>query len=106
MDAIVDDVSNSENLKLPARMSKAPLELEDKRKYLVALLSHDPGVFLERHGKLLSANQRSFFEPLRKDSYEVDFYLKLLEDEEHVRMANPEVELPALEMQLKRILKI
>ena len=90
---LIIGLSNSEKLRLPARLSQAAPTLEDRKQYLQALLSHDPGVFLERHGKTLNAKQRQYFEPLRKGSYEVDFYLKLLEDEEKANMAKVQVSL-------------
>ena len=39
------------------------------------------GVFLERHGSALLVSERQQFEALR-DDYEINFYLKLLEDRE------------------------
>ena len=81
---IANSLIDSEGLRLPARLSEGPAPAAEKTKYLHALLEHDPGVFLERHGKLISKEQRAFFEPLRDSSYEVDFYLKLLEDEDQM----------------------
>ena len=82
IDLISNTLSQSQSLKLPARLSTEPISSTNRRQYLHALLSHDPGVFLERHGQLLSAAQRKCFEPLRNEAYEVDFFLKLLEDED------------------------
>lgn len=79
---IVETVIHCDQLKLPARLSRAPLSSVDRRQYLLALLQHDAGVFLERHGRLIDSKQRAYFQPLAAESYEVDFYLKLLEDEE------------------------
>ena len=80
----VDEISSSlaklESLSVPAKMAKDGCTQEQKISYLTALLQHDPGVFLERHGKLITPNQRHYFEPLR-DDYEVNFYLMLLEDQ-------------------------
>jgi len=67
-------------LALPSNLSNKPPTLQDKESYLKALLHHDPGVFLERHGKLITLEQRAAFESLRENSYEIDFYLKHLED--------------------------
>ena len=77
--AISDQCISSSELRLPARMSESVPTDEEKRAYLTGLLTHDPGVFLERHGKLLHDQQRQFFEPLRGD-YEVNFYMMMLED--------------------------
>jgi hypothetical protein len=44
--------------------------------YLRALLLRDAGVFLERHGKLLTASELELFQPLRESSYEVSFYYR------------------------------
>eukprot|EP00887_Chlorella_sp_A99_P000172 scaffold13.g172.t1 len=52
-----------------------------RHEYLQALLLRDPGVFLERHGELLTPEERGAFDCLRA-SFEVNFYLKLLEDQE------------------------
>lgn len=55
--------------------------------YLSGLISKDPGVFLERHGELLSATDLNLFDRLR-DDYEVNFYLRQLEQqlESHVEI--------------------
>ncbi len=82
IETIADALANTNQLKLPARLDKGTVTFAEKQQYLRALLQHDPGVFLERHGKLIGKQERSFFEPLRTSSYEVDFYLKLLEDED------------------------
>ena len=89
VESIVAALAESDALRLPARLSKGSITNREKHQYLQALLRHDPGVFLERHGKLVSKEQRAFFEPLRNESYEVDFYLKLYEDEdqqEHMKV--------------------
>lgn len=72
------------SLRLPVSLQRDPTEpvTPEKRKdYVTGLLERDPGVFLERYGSKLSQQERAQFEPLR-DDYEVDFYLKLAEDEE------------------------
>ena len=76
---IVQHCSLSNDLRLPSRMSKTEATNQDKLNYLKALLQHDPGVFLERHGALITKKQRVFFEPLR-DDYEVNYYIMVLED--------------------------
>lgn len=48
--------------------------------YLSAILSKDPGVFLERHGELLTASELMLFESLRTD-YEVNFYFRQLQQQ-------------------------
>lgn len=79
IEEIVQHCSLSNNLRLPSRMSKTEATNQDKLDYLKALLQHDPGVFLERHGALITKKQRVFFEPLR-DDYEVNYYIMVLED--------------------------
>ena len=73
-------LAHDDALRLPTSKSKKSSTLQDKEAYLKALLLHDPGVFLERHGSLITKEQLVAFEDLRKDSYEIDFYLKLLLD--------------------------
>lgn len=94
VESIVAALAESDALGLPARLSKGSITNREKHQYLQALLRHDPGVFLERHGKLVSKEQRAFFEPLRNESYEVDFYLKLYGDEdqqEHMKVRIQEI---------------
>ena len=72
------------NLRLPASLQrdlKDPVTPQKRKDYVTNLLERDPGVFLERYASKLSQQERAQFEPLR-DDYEVDFYLKLAEDEE------------------------
>jgi hypothetical protein len=71
------------NLRLPAQLRRQPEgpSNQDRHRYLSQLLLHDPGVFLERHGSSLTPAELSNFHSLRGD-YEVDFYLKVLEDEQ------------------------
>ena len=72
------------SLRLPASLQrdlKDPVTPQKRKDYVTNLLERDPGVFLERYASKLSQQERAQFEPLR-DDYEVDFYLKLAEDEE------------------------
>lgn len=72
------------NLALPASLQREltdPVTPQKRKDYVTSLLERDPGVFLERYASKLSQQERAQFEPLR-DDYEVDFYLKLAEDEE------------------------
>lgn len=71
-----------DSLRLPGRLSRdnQPVSIDIKTQYLGNLLTHDPGVFLERHGELLIEKEITAFQAIRNSSYEVDFYLKLLED--------------------------
>ena len=72
------------SLRLPASLQRdltEPVTPQKRKDYVTCLLERDPGVFLERYGSRLSQQERAQFEPLR-DDYEVDFYLKLAEDEE------------------------
>lgn len=76
--AIAKRLSHESTLRLPAQLRGAPTRASDgsegalgeasdaaKQGYLEALLLRDPGVFLERHGELLTAAERAAFEPLR-----------------------------------------
>ena len=67
-------------LKLPRSLGEEP-DTEAKALYLKKLLRRDPDVFLERHGPNLNSEEKALFEPLRPDSFEVDFYMRQLEDE-------------------------
>eukprot|EP00873_Tetraselmis_striata_P018266 jgi/Tetstr1/438530/TSEL_027082.t1 len=49
--------------------------------YLRALLLRDAGVFLERHGGLLTPEELELFQPLCATSYEVNFYYRLLKQD-------------------------
>lgn len=80
IDAISARLAALPDLRLPAQLQSGASE-QRKKEYLQALLLHDPGVFLERHGSSLSTFERDQFQPLRGD-YEVDFYLRLLADGE------------------------
>lgn len=76
-------LSTDPSLRLPASLQRdqaEPVTSQKRREYLIPLLERDPGVFLERYASKLSGQERAHFEPLR-DDYEVDFYLKLAEDE-------------------------
>ena len=66
-------------LKLPRSLGEEP-GTETKALYLRKLLRRDPDVFLERHGPNLNSEERALFEPLRPDSFEVDFYMRQLEN--------------------------
>lgn len=80
---IAQRLTNDPTLRLPVSLE---LESSDKvsdqkrKEYLQTLLQRDPGVFLERYSNKLTEAERAQFEPLRGD-YEVDFYLKLAEDD-------------------------
>ena len=65
-------------LKLPRSLGDHPAAAT-KQEYLACLLSRDTGVFLERHGEALNTNERALFEPLRTGSFEVEFYMRQLE---------------------------
>ena len=76
-------LSGDLSLQVPASLQRTltePLTPQKRKEYLKTLLERDPGVFLERYASKLSKQERAEFEPLR-DDYEVDFYLKLAEDE-------------------------
>lgn len=73
-------------LKLPRSVGEEP-GAEAKRTYLKRLLKRDPDVFLERHGTDLTPRERALFEPLRPDSFEVDFYMRRLEDDRTISNA-------------------
>jgi hypothetical protein len=84
--ALADRVAALADLRLPARLAgrdaaAAPPPAAARREYAAALLRHDAGVFLERHGDLLLERELALFAALRADDYEVDFYLRALEAE-------------------------
>ena len=65
-------------LTLPRSLGEHPAA-DKKEQYLHSLLSRDAGVFLERHGDVLNDDERALFEPLRPTSFEVEHYMKQLE---------------------------
>jgi len=85
-DAIKDisqRLSGDLSLRLPTSLQHnldEPVTPQRRKEYVTTLLERDPGVFLERYANKLLEQERAQFEPLR-DDYEVDFYLKLAEDE-------------------------
>jgi len=40
------------------------------------LLTHKPALFLQRYGSYLSEEHLAYFDEIREENYEVDFYLK------------------------------
>ena len=84
VEQISDRLAEDPALRLPGNLTKSGEQpsAEKRQEYLRALLLRDPGVFLERHGDQLDAKELAAFEPLRGGSYEVDFYMKLLEDKQ------------------------
>jgi Coiled-coil domain containing protein (DUF2052) len=81
-DLIIERLAQQTSLRLPGQLSRNEgLITEEQRSiYLRNLLTHDPGVFLERHGDELFATELEYFHPLRSSSYEIYFYMKLLEN--------------------------
>jgi hypothetical protein len=82
--ALADRVAALADLRLPASLAgrdaaAAAAPPVARREYAAALLRHDAGVFLERHGDLLLERELALFATLRADDYEVDFYLRALE---------------------------
>ena len=54
------------DLRLPGQLTRGePPTKAMKQAYLMGLLSHDPGVFLERHGELLTTDELQSFDSLR-----------------------------------------
>lgn len=80
--AIVQRLTAEPSLRIPTSLQLASGGVSDQKReaYLSTLLQHDPGVFLERYANRLTETEQGYFEPLRGD-YEVDFYLKLVEDD-------------------------
>lgn len=70
--SISQRLSTSADLTLPGQLTKSGEQptVEKRQQYLEALLLRDPGVFLERHGEMLTQQERQAFQPLRGD-YEV-----------------------------------
>ncbi|KAI7841196.1 hypothetical protein COHA_005162 [Chlorella ohadii] len=81
IDALSARLAALPDLRLPAQLRQGGASGERRRDYLTRLLQHDPGVFLERHGSELTADERRQFDCLRGD-YEVQFYLRLLDEQE------------------------
>jgi hypothetical protein len=81
-DLIIDRLSQLSSLRLPGQGTypDKSTTVEKRSIYLRNLITHDPGVFLERHGDHLRTVELEYFSCLRSSSYEVDFYMKLLED--------------------------
>ena len=79
---ITSRLSQIDTLRLPGLLLRGeqPASIDTRSKYLHNLLTHDPGVFLERHAELLQDDEITAFHAIRDSSYEIDFYLKLLED--------------------------
>jgi len=79
---IIGRLAQQTSLRIPASLSRndEPITQETRFAYLRNLLTHDPGVFLERYGDDLLEIELEYFIPLRRTSYEIDFYMKLLED--------------------------
>ena len=75
VDSIVTRLAGHEDLWVPSLVRGGMMT---KREYLHDLLCRDPGVFLERHGRLLTTEEIGEFERLRDSNYEVDFYLAQL----------------------------
>ena len=78
-------LAGSQDLLLPARLlisTNGKPSRECRWEYLHSLLEQDPSVFLERHGKDLSTEEISIFEPLSHD-YEVAFWLQRLQQQKH-----------------------
>lgn len=71
--ALAERLSRLPELSLPSSLSREPSSATQSQIYrhLTDLLSRDPGVFLERHGACLTAEELAAFEPLRAGSYEV-----------------------------------
>lgn len=85
VDKIASHLAGDPRLRLPGSLTQTSVGTDAdagraRLDYLSALLSKDPGVFLERHGELLPASELSLFESLR-DDYEVNFYLRQLEQQ-------------------------
>ena len=81
--ALAQRLKTDASLRLPASLERSAAESiseQKRREYLETLLHRDPGVFLERYASKLTDAERALFEPLR-GNYEVDFYLKLAEDD-------------------------
>jgi hypothetical protein len=78
-DVIITRLAQQTYLRVPGQLDQS-ITVEKRFKYLRNLITHDPGVFLERHGDALNAPELDYFQALRSSSYEVDFYMKILED--------------------------
>lgn len=73
VEQIASRLADDPLLRLPGSLTQTRSSADSRcarSEYLAALLSRDPGVFLERHGELLPASDLSMFQRLRTD-YEV-----------------------------------
>lgn len=83
VDLFCDRLAKLDTVRLPAHLLRATsgsATSEIRLRYLRSLVTQNPSVFLERHGKLLQEGELQYFQTLSGD-YEVNFYLKALRDE-------------------------
>merc|ERR1712096_123527 len=61
---------------------ESDLSVEEKANLSRELLKNKPATFVERFGKYLSEEQLEYFEEMRSDNYELEFYLKQARQEQ------------------------
>jgi len=86
--AVASRLSSQPDLALPAYMSRdrLPPDAAEITSHIIGLLQRDPAVFLERYGPLLQPQEISMFEPLREINYEIDYWLR------HVQQQHEQLE--------------
>eukprot|EP00775_Hariotina_reticulata_P014335 gene14335-61_t len=65
---------------------RLPPDAAEITNHISELLQRDPAVFLERYGSRLQPQEISAFEPLRESNYEIDYWLR------HVQQQHEQVE--------------
>lgn len=80
---ILDTVAASDGFFKHQQRGEPDLTYEEKREIARETLDTNVRLFLQRYGKYLYREDVSYFEPLRRTDYEVDFYLKEAEKRQH-----------------------
>lgn len=76
---ILDTVAASDGFFKHQQRNEPDLTYEEKRKIAEEILDSNTALFLQRFSRYLYCEDASYFEPLRRTDYEVDFYLRELE---------------------------
>ncbi|XP_002407564.3 coiled-coil domain-containing protein 97 [Ixodes scapularis] len=76
---ILDTVAASDGFFKHQQRNEPDLTYEEKRKIAEEILDSNTALFLQRFSRYLYREDASYFEPLRRTNYEVDFYLRELE---------------------------
>ncbi|CAN7999598.1 unnamed protein product [Ixodes hexagonus] len=76
---ILDTVAASQGFFKHQQRNEPDLTYDEKRKIAEEILDANSALFLQRFSRYLYREDASYFEPLRRTDYEVDFYLRELE---------------------------